>query len=147
MQANQLKLLVLASLEDSKAKNVETLDVRALTDVTDYMIVCSGTSNRHTRAIAENLVVKSKAEGVMPLAVEGKDTGEWILVDLIDVVVHIMLPQTREFYSLEKLWSVSKKIKEIGDKPETKVKKAAVKLKKAGVVKRKAPVRRKAANK
>lgn len=107
MQVEQLKAFVVDSLENSKAKNIEVLDVRQLTNITDYMIVCTGTSNRHTRAIANNLSVATKAQGVAPLSIEGDETGEWILVDLIDIVVHVMLQETRDFYSLEKLWTAS----------------------------------------
>lgn len=111
MQLTQLKKLILASLDDSKARDIVALDVRELTDIADYMIICSGTSNRHTRTIASHLSVKSKASGVVPLSIEGEDTGEWVLVDLVDIVVHIMLPETREFYSLEKLWSAPSEVK------------------------------------
>lgn len=107
MQTKQLKTLVVDILENSKAKDIEVLDVRKLTDITDYMIVCTGTSNRHTRSIAEHVTVQSKAQGVIPLSVEGEETGEWILVDLVDIIVHVMLQETRDFYSLEKLWSIS----------------------------------------
>jgi len=107
MKATQLKTLVLNILENSKAKNTAVLDVRKLTDITDYMIVCTGTSNRHTRTIAEHIVVQTKAQGVSSHSVEGENTGEWILIDLIDIVVHVMLQETRDFYNLEKLWSVT----------------------------------------
>jgi ribosome-associated protein len=107
MQTKKLKTLIINVLEDSKAKDIQTLDVRKLTDITDYMILCTGTSNRHTRAMAEHVITNSKANGVMPLNIEGNDTGEWILIDLIDIVVHIMLQETREFYNLEKLWGIS----------------------------------------
>lgn len=107
MQVEQLKTLIIECLENSKAKEIEILDVRKLTDIADYMIICSGTSNRHTRSIANHLAVQSKAHGVIPLGTEGTDTGEWVLVDLGDIIVHIMLQETRDFYSLEKLWAVS----------------------------------------
>jgi ribosome-associated protein len=99
-----LEKLVLKALEDLKAVNIKVLDVRALTDVADTMIVASGTSDRHVRAIAENVVVQSKAAGRRPMGTEGEPDGEWVLVDLQDVLVHVMLPRVREFYALEQLW-------------------------------------------
>lgn len=104
MQVEQLKNVVVEQLEDLKAKEISVLDVRELSSVTDYMVVASGTSNRHVKSVAHNLVSEMKDQGVMPLGVEGDDVSEWVLVDLGDVVVHIMLAQTRDFYQLEKLW-------------------------------------------
>jgi ribosome-associated protein len=91
-------------MADLKANDLRVLDVRKLTDVTDYMIIASGRSGRHVRAIAENVVEQSKKKKHQPLGVEGLSQGEWVLVDLCDVVVHVMVPETREFYQLEKLW-------------------------------------------
>jgi len=99
-----LEKLVLSALEDLKAVNIRVLDVRGLTDVADTMIVASGTSDRHVRAIAENVTVTAKAAGRQPMGTEGKQDGEWVLVDLQDVLVHVMLPRVREFYALEQLW-------------------------------------------
>jgi ribosome-associated protein len=99
-----LEKLVLGALEDLKAVNIKVLDVRGLTDVADTMIVASGTSDRHVRAIAENVTVTAKAAGRQPMGTEGKQDGEWVLVDLQDVLVHVMLPRVREFYALEQLW-------------------------------------------
>ncbi|MDY6919568.1 MAG: ribosome silencing factor [Pseudomonadota bacterium] len=104
---NQLQALVLQALEDMKAKDIVTLDVKPLTSVADLMIVASGTSNRHVKAIADSVREKVKHEGIQPLGVEGEDAAEWVLVDLGDIIVHIMLPDTRRFYDLEKLWSMS----------------------------------------
>ena len=101
-----LEKLVLNALEDLKAVNIKVLDVRGLTDVADTMIVASGTSDRHVRAIAENVAVKAKAAGRRPMGTEGEPDGEWVLVDLQDVLVHVMLPRVREFYALEQLWEV-----------------------------------------
>ena len=101
-----LEKLALKALEDMKAVNIKVLDVRALTDVADTMIVASGTSDRHVRAIAESVVVRAKAAGRRPMGTEGKQDGEWVLVDLQDVLVHVMLPRIREFYALEQLWEV-----------------------------------------
>jgi ribosome-associated protein len=99
-----LERLVLGALEDLKAVNIKVLDVRGLTDVADTMIVASGTSDRHVRAIAESVIVKAKAAGRRPMGTEGEPDGEWVLVDLQDVLVHVMLPRVREFYALEQLW-------------------------------------------
>jgi ribosome-associated protein len=87
-----------------KAVNIRVLDVRALTDIADTMIIASGNSDRHVRSIADRVVQNAKAAGYRPLGVEGARDGEWALVDLHDVIVHVMLPRVREFYGLERLW-------------------------------------------
>ena len=99
-----LEKLALAALEDMKAVNIRVLDVRGLTDIADTMIVASGTSDRHVRSIAENVVVKAKQAGRRPMGTEGRQDAEWVLIDLQDVLVHVMLPRVREFYALEQLW-------------------------------------------
>jgi ribosome-associated protein len=95
---------VTAALEDLKAVNIKVLDVRGLTDIADSLIIASGTSDRHVRSLAERVIERAKAIGVRPLGTEGEREGEWVLVDLQDVVVHVMLPRVREFYGLERLW-------------------------------------------
>jgi len=106
MQANELKLLVIDALEDIKADQIEVLDVTAMTDFTDFMIIATGKSTRQVKALANEVTMQAKAAGVQPLGVEGEDVGEWALVDLGDVIAHIMTPQTRSTYNLEKLWQV-----------------------------------------
>jgi ribosome-associated protein len=96
--------VVQSALEDLKAVNVRMLDVRGLTDVTDFMVIASGNSDRHVRSIAERVLQAAKASGVRPFGVEGERDGEWVLVDLPDAMVHVMLPRVREFYGLEELW-------------------------------------------
>ena len=106
MNSEQLCTLVVEALDDIKAKDITRLDVRDMTTVTDYMIVASGTSNRHVQALVENVAEKAKAAGHKPLGIEGEEGGEWVLLDLQDALVHVMLPKVREFYNLEKLWSL-----------------------------------------
>ena len=105
MQADELKQLVITAIEDLKGEDIRELDVKGKTSVTDMMIIASGTSSRHVKSIANNVVVEAKESGVRPLGVEGEEQGEWVLVDLGDVIVHVMQAQTREFYDLERLWS------------------------------------------
>lgn len=105
MTTDQLHQFVLSKLDDMKAKDILSLAVSELTDMTDYMIIASGTSNRHVRSIADNLTQKAKEAEITIVGVEGEDTGEWVLVDFSDIVVHIMQEETRRFYDLEKLWT------------------------------------------
>lgn len=104
---NPEKLLSIAeqALDDLKGVDSVTLDVRDKCTVTDYLVIVSGTSNRHVKSLADEVVRKAKEAGVQPMGVEGADVAEWILVDLGDVVVHVMMPKTRDFYQLEKFWS------------------------------------------
>lgn len=100
----QLEELVLRALSDMKAVNVRVMDVRGLTDVADTMIIASGNSDRHVRSIADLVIERAKQAGRRPMGTEGKNDAEWVLVDLQDVLVHVMLPRVREFYALEQLW-------------------------------------------
>lgn len=102
----QLVDVSLNALADLKANDVLNLDVRALTSLTDVMIIASGTSSRHVKSLAQNVQEKAKEAGVMPVGVEGERDGEWVLIDLAGVIVHVMLPATRAFYDLERLWNV-----------------------------------------
>ncbi|GGJ97231.1 ribosome silencing factor [Pseudomonas matsuisoli] len=104
MQNEQLVQLAIAALEDMKAQDITTIDVRGKTSVTDFMVIASGTSGRHVKSMAESVIEKVKGEGVRPLGSEGLDGGEWALLDLGDVVVHVMQTATRQFYDLERLW-------------------------------------------
>lgn len=103
---DELLAIVITALEDLKGVDIRVIDVRDLTSITDRMVVASGTSTRHVKALADNVALKAKQQGYTPLGVEGEQTAEWVLLDLGDVVVHVMLPETRTFYGLEKLWSV-----------------------------------------
>ena len=105
MVTEKIKELVVAALEDVKGVDIRVLDVRTLTNITDMMVFASGTSDRHVKSLAGNVVQQAKLAGFRPISVEGEREGEWVLVDLGEVVVHVMLPRTREFYQIEKLWS------------------------------------------
>ena len=98
--------LVVHAIEEIKGLDLKLLDVAQLTTITDYMAICTGTSNRHVKSIADNVIAKAKQAGYRPLGVEGLDAAEWVLVDLGDVVAHVMQLQARAFYQLEKLWDV-----------------------------------------
>jgi ribosome-associated protein len=104
---DQLLQLVLGSLEDFKAIDIQEIDVSPQNPLTDRFVIASGSSTRHVKSMAENLVMRAKAAGCPPLGVEGQEQAEWVLVDLNDIIVHLMLPQTRAFYNLEKLWEAS----------------------------------------
>jgi len=105
LQPEAIKKFALQALEELKSENVVVLDVRNYANFTDYMIFASGKSTRHVKSIANEVIEAAKQANLRPLGVEGEDVGEWVLVDLGDVIVHIMLPDTRQFYELEKLWS------------------------------------------
>lgn len=102
----ELVKLVVDTLDDMKAEKIVSLDVRHLTSVTDHMIIASGRSDRHVRAIADRLIERCEEAGVDPLGIEGQEAGEWVLVDLADAIVHVMLPKVREFYNIESLWDL-----------------------------------------
>jgi ribosome-associated protein len=106
MKSEELVQVILDSIEESKAEAIEVIDVRGKTSITDVMIVVSGTSSRHVKSVASNVSHDLKKIGVLPLGVEGEDEGEWVLLDLGDVILHVMQHRTRAFYQLEKLWSV-----------------------------------------
>ena len=107
MELNEMKQAVISALEDIKAKDITVMDVSKMTSLCNYMIVATGESNRQTKALAGNVQVKLKALGATIYGVEGEQTGEWVLVDLGDIVVHVMIPSSREYYNLEQLWGAA----------------------------------------
>ncbi len=106
MNENPAPLLEIAlqALEEMKARDVSTLDVRGITSITDTMVVASGTSGRHVKALADNVAEQAKKHGWPPVGMEGQQESEWILVDLGDVIVHVMQSAAREYYDIERLW-------------------------------------------
>ena len=106
MELDQVKKLVRGALEDLKAADIVEIDMHGKTSMTDTMVIATGSSNRHVKSISENVVVTAKQAGIMPVGIEGDDLGEWVLVDLGDVIVHVMQARVRDFYQIEKLWSM-----------------------------------------
>ena len=104
IEAEALRDHLVSVLEDRKGRDITILDVRKLTDVTDYMLIVSGTSGRHVKSLVDYTVDGAKEVGQPPLGIEGRETNEWVLIDLGDVLVHVMQAQSREFYDLERLW-------------------------------------------
>ncbi|CCQ12506.1 Iojap protein [Pseudoalteromonas luteoviolacea B = ATCC 29581] len=104
MNSQQLLDFAFDKVDDMKARDIIKIDVRGKSSVTDYLIICSGTSKRHVQSIADHVAKEARHAGEPPLGYEGQTQGEWVLVDLGDVVVHVMQDQTRDFYELEKLW-------------------------------------------
>jgi len=104
MNIKKLIDITLNALNDAKALDITVFEVSKLTSISDYMIIASGRSNRQVSAMADKVVEAAKENGIQPLGVEGKREGEWVLVDLGDIIVHLMHPDTREYYQLEKLW-------------------------------------------
>lgn len=115
MKTEALADLVVRSLDDLKGVDITTIDVRDKTSVTDTLVIASGTSERHVRSLADRVLENVRDAGVKPLGVEGEQGGEWLLLDLGDVVVHVMLPEKRDFYNLEKLWSLDTRDAAAGD--------------------------------
>jgi ribosome-associated protein len=119
-RVSPLQETVTAALDDMKAVNVKVIDVRGLTDIADTMVIASGNSDRHVRSIADNVARKAKEAGFRPLGTEGARDGEWVLVDLTDILVHVMLPRVREFYGLESLWDTGENTSSVSAKPGPK---------------------------
>ena len=107
LSSAELQHLVVSTLEDLKAVDIQNVDVTGFSPLTDFFVIASGNSTRHVKSMANKLVMLAKGSGIPPLGIEGQRQGEWVLVDLNDVIVHLMLPQTRAFYNLEKLWEAS----------------------------------------
>ena len=107
MQLKELQQLIITALEDLKAIDIQVIKNDSIASFTDVMLIASGSSTRQVKALADKVVEQAKVHGVRPLGMEGARDAEWVLIDFGDAVVHIMLPQTREFYALEKLWNVS----------------------------------------
>ena len=104
MQTETMRQEILAAIADAKGQDVKVLDVRGVTDFTDYMIIVSGSSSRHVQTVAERVRTHMRERGLRPVGSEGEKVGDWVLIDFGDVVVHVMRPQVRDFYNLEKLW-------------------------------------------
>jgi ribosome-associated protein len=112
MQAKQMQQEIVQALEDAKGQDIKVLDVRQVTDFTDYMIIASGTSSRHVQTLADKVCTRMKELGLKPVGREGEAVGDWVLIDFGDVVTHLMRPQVRDLYNLEKLWGDSQRVEQ-----------------------------------
>ena len=112
MKPEALKSLVIEALADMKAQNIVAIDVRGKTAITDFMVIATGTSDRHVKALADSVLKEAKESGVKPLGIEGERDAEWVLIDLNDVIVHTMTADVRDFYALEKLWAIDGETKQ-----------------------------------
>ncbi len=110
MQAEQMRQEIVQALADAKGQDIKVLDVRQVTDFTDYMIIASGTSSRHVQTLADKICVRMKELGCMPIGREGEAVGDWVLIDFGDVVAHLMRPPVRDLYNLEKLWGDGERV-------------------------------------
>jgi ribosome-associated protein len=132
-KAKQTQQWIQDALEDAKTQNIAVLDVRKISDFTDYMVIATGTSNRHVQSSADKVVETLRGHGTRPVGIEGKQLGDWVLIDFGDVVVHLMREQTRDFYNLEKLWSDAKRVEPGKHKETAKTPKTPRKPKKAKI--------------
>lgn len=139
MTQAQLLKLIIKLLDEKKAENIVSLDISKLTDFADYMVICSGTSPRHVGSLAEYVAEEVKKKGRSALGIEGKGQGEWSLVDYGDIIVQVMLPKTREFYALEKLWeNIAETAEVLPKETRKKTKTTKTKTTKAKVIKTRA---------
>lgn len=113
MQAQTKQQEIYQALADAKAQDIKVLDVRKVTDFTDYMIVASGTSSRHVQTLAQKIRERLREHGIKPVGSEGEQVGDWVLIDFGDVVAHVMRPQVRDFYNLEKLWGDGAEVEQV----------------------------------
>ncbi len=109
LTVDELEQLAIAAIEELKGNDITVVDVSEMTDVTSRLVIASGTSSRHVRSLAESVAMEAKRAENPPLGREGEDSGEWVLIDLGEIVVHIMLPETRDYYNLEKFWQEFKR--------------------------------------